>query len=133
MQHEQLRMSSLTARLAPISFQTVGRQKQHLSLLQNALLHGVQVSMLRTEQHLQTLTSRLSPLFSQKLLHEQHKLELLEQRLKTLDPMLLLQRGYSITLFKGRAVRSTNQIQEGDEIETRLAHGILLSKVSGKK
>ena len=133
MQHEQLRISSLTARLAPISFQAVGRQKQRLSLLQHSLLHGVQVSMIRANQLLQTLTSRLSPLSSQKLLNEQHKLELLDQRLKALDPMLLLQRGYSITLFNGRAVRSTDQIQEGDEIETRLAHGKLLSKVSGKK
>jgi exodeoxyribonuclease VII large subunit len=40
-----------------------------------------------------------------------------------------LKRGYSITLHKGKAVRDPNQLQGGDEIETRLQKGTIHSVV----
>ena len=54
---------------------------------------------------------------------------MLNEKVKVLDPALLLKRGYSITLFKGKAVRDAQALHESDEIETRLANGTIVSKV----
>ena len=65
----------------------------------------------------------------QRLVRENHRMELLEQRARNLDPQLILNRGYSITLFGGKAMSQACQLQPGDEIETRLKQGIIKSIV----
>ena len=68
------------------------------------------------------------PIFlNRRLMAEQHRLQLIEEKTKNLDPALLLKRGYSITLHNGKAVRSPQQLQSGDEIETRLEKGTIKS------
>ena len=62
-----------------------------------------------------------------RLTAEYHRLEMLEEKIKSLDPALLLRRGYSITLFKGKAVRDPLALKKGDEIETRIEKGIIKS------
>jgi exodeoxyribonuclease VII large subunit len=49
--------------------------------------------------------------------------------LQSHDPQLQLQRGFSITLHNGRAVRDPKQLKAGDEIETRVEKGIIKSTV----
>ena len=51
-------------------------------------------------------------------------------KLQGFDPQILLSRGYSITLKNGRAVRNAADLQPGDEIETRVEHGIIRSTVT---
>ena len=58
---------------------------------------------------------------------EKHRLQLIEEKAKSLDPALLLKRGYSITIFKGKAVHDPKSLQQGDEIETRLEKGTIKS------
>ena len=55
------------------------------------------------------------------------------QRVELLDPTLLLQRGYSITLFNGKVVRDPQQLKAGDEIETRVEKGNFVSRVEELK
>ena len=51
-------------------------------------------------------------------------------RLDSLSPLKVLERGYSITLKPdGRAVRSSDDVQPGDTIRTRVARGEITSKV----
>ena len=73
---------------------------------------------------------RISPAITRLLEHRRHALDILEQRTKSLDPTLLLQRGYSITLVNGHALRSTDEIHPGDILTTRLAEGSLTSVVN---
>lgn len=51
--------------------------------------------------------------------------------LRLSDPTLPLQRGYSLTYRRGerRPLRSTDELQHGDWIETRLAQGHVVSRV----
>ena len=51
----------------------------------------------------------------------------MSEKTQHLDPTLLLQRGYSITLKDGKAVKSANALHSGDEIETRLHEGTIKS------
>lgn len=85
--------------------------------------------------------SRLVPLTSQlqvqqRLLQQGHHAELrrLVGKLDALSPLTVLSRGYSIaTLDDGRVVRSSAQVEVGDEISIRLQRGGLRTRVLGKQ
>ena len=83
----------------------------------------------RQEAKIDALQQRLPMLIERRFLAENHRLQLMEEKLKALDPQLLLKRGYSITLHKGRAVKDATTLKAGDEIETRLAQGLIHSIV----
>lgn len=53
-------------------------------------------------------------------------------RLRALSPMAVLERGYSLTFgADGRLVRSAGQVGAGEEMVTRLADGVVRSRVDG--
>ena len=83
----------------------------------------------RQEAHLDQLFARLQTQLQTTLVQQTHHLELLAQRTASLDPILLLRRGYSITLHHGKVVSDPSQLHEGDEIETRLEKGTVRSIV----
>jgi exodeoxyribonuclease VII large subunit len=64
------------------------------------------------------------------LTRKKDQLFLLETRTQLVDPATILKRGYSMTLLGGKAVRGTRGVKQGDELETRLYHGTLLSTVT---
>lgn len=53
--------------------------------------------------------------------------------IKWADPVNTLKRGYSITTKNGKAITHSNQLNEGDEITTKLARGEVKSVVKNKK
>lgn len=63
---------------------------------------------------------------------EKYKLELLEKSTINLDPANVLKRGFSITRFKGKAVKTTDEIEAGDILETRIYNGRIESEVKSK-
>lgn len=56
-------------------------------------------------------------------------LNAIEQLLKALSPEATLRRGYSLTLFEGKAVRDAASLPCGAEVTTRVASGVFKSKV----
>ena len=82
---------------------------------------------------LSMLSGNLVSTVEKAFLRERHRLEMLRHRAESLDPNLLLQRGYSITLKNGKAVRNAGELKSGDIIETRLAAGIVQSEVIKSK
>lgn len=65
----------------------------------------------------------------QRLQATRHRQLLVEERLRLLSPEQILRRGYSITLCRGRIVRSADELRPGDELTTRLAQGTAKSIV----
>ena len=57
------------------------------------------------------------------LQQQEHLLELMEQRIKHNNPMNLLNKGYSLTLFRGKAVLDASLLKEGDKVQTILSKG----------
>lgn len=101
------RIDSAQQRLTTAISQRFANQKERLSSMQTII-----------------------PVLVQRILsNAKHRLELLELQLQGYDPQLLLRRGYSITLHNGRAVRDPKQLKAGDEIETRVEHGSIISTV----
>ena len=87
----------------------------------------------KQENKMETLNQRIASAGQRLIDRRRHTLDILEQRTKSLDPTLLLQRGYSITLVNGHALRSPSAVKPGDIIVTRLADGTVKSTVNETK
>ena len=132
--HTSQKLSMLNAQLSTIAetlpriFTNVRtRHEARLDTLNNSIAHHAQQRILNSQFSILNLEKRLPILLDRRLMTEKHRLQLLEEKAKSLDPILLLKRGYSITLHNGKAVRSPQQLQSGDEIETRLEKGTIKS------
>ena len=101
-----------------------------LSIISEAIPRLFSVVKTRQEAKIDALQQRIPMLLERRLLAESHRLQLMEEKLKALDPELLLKRGYSITLHKGKAVRDPLSLKAGDEIETRVEKGTIVSIVN---
>ncbi|MDD5584077.1 MAG: exodeoxyribonuclease VII large subunit [Candidatus Omnitrophica bacterium] len=61
-----------------------------------------------------------------------HAVHTLEEKVRILNPKNVLKRGYSVTLKEGKALKSIDNIKEGDIIKTLLYEGNVDSRVMGK-
>lgn len=82
------------------------------------------------------LTARLDDLHGslvraarRRLEHNRRECAHLSERLDALSPLKVLGRGYSITLHSGTAIYSADEVATGDQIETVLAGGRIVSRV----
>ena len=128
------KLSTLNAQLStlqemlPRLFSTVkARQEARIDNLYMRMLSCIRETVISSLGKISAFETRLPILTDRKMITERHRLQLMEERTKSLDPQLLLKRGYSITLHKGKTVRSPRQLQEGDEIETILEKGTIKS------
>ena len=73
--------------------------------------------------------------FSQQILLESNKqqLQFLEEKIDILSPKNILKRGFSITRFKGKAIKSTELLNIGEQLETELYNGKISSVIKDKK
>ena len=132
----QQKLSTLNAQLStlqemlPRLFSTVkARQEARIDNLYVRMLSSIRETVISSLGKINTLETRLPIFTDRKIITERHRLQLMEEKAKSLDPTLLLQRGYSITLHNGRAVKDASVLAPGDEMETRLAKGRIISKV----
>lgn len=122
-------VQSLEDRITSVVSDRIKREYQQLEHFSKTI--PLQFAMLQQKNQFQldTITNNLRPLLNRYMMQEIHQLEMLDQRIKALDPQVLLLRGYSITLHDGKAVRDVKKLKSGDEIETRVAYGIIKSTV----
>lgn len=108
---------------------------EKMRLSRNAERIPILFSLVKSKQEnkLETLNQRITSAVQRLIDRHRHTLDILEQRTKSLDPTLLLQRGYSITLVNGHALRSPSAVKPGDIIVTRLADGTVKSTVNETK
>lgn len=103
------------------------RQEARLDNLYQRILMRVQQRAVTSQADIRNLEQGLLTALQRRLTSEHHRLEMLEEKVRSLDPALLLKRGYSMTLFNGKAVRDPQTLRQGDEIETRLEKGTIKS------
>ncbi len=102
---------------------------QHVNEMQQRIVYMFSMVKTNLEHQLERRYERICQAAHQRIIQERHHLDLAEQRTTLLDPALLLSRGYSITLHNGKAVRDPQQLESGDEIETRVEKGTIRSVV----
>jgi len=76
---------------------------------------------------------RSEALFKGAISDNRHFLELSLQMAKLTDPNKILARGYSITTYKGRAIKDVDIVDNFELIETRLFNGQIISEVKSIK
>lgn len=103
------------------------RQETMLDHWFQALTTAIQTHLVQETHRLEQLKRGIKPSIEQQMMRENYHLSLLRQRVKSLDPTLLLHRGYSMTMLNGRIVKDKSLLKSGDEIETILENGTILS------
>ena len=107
----------------------IRRQQQRISQF-STLIPTLALRALTAGRHrIELLENRLPVAIERRLTGQKHLLDRIALQLQGHDPQLLLARGYSITLKDGHAVRDPQQLQPGDEIETRVEKGTVISVV----
>jgi len=82
---------------------------------------------------LATQTSAVGAAVRAMLLRQRARMDQAQQQLKALSPVAILERGYALVFdTSGKLVKSSSQIDSGDEISARLAHGTLTARVEKK-
>ena len=124
---EKMRLNIISEKV-PVLFSFVSNRQNawfdNLFLrIQNAITNRIR----QTEQHLNSLSEMLSPLYEHIRLRENHRLEILQQKIKAQDPMLILNRGYSITTLNGHVIRNAKNLKKGDILCTQMAKGKVTS------
>lgn len=126
-ENEKQRLSYIAEKI-PVLFSLV---KTHYENVLDKLLTTIS-SMINekvsSEKHnVLLMEEKIKPLVDVRLQREKHHLMMLEQRVKALDPEILLKRGYSITLCKGKVVVDASMLKSGDEVETKVRKGTFKS------
>lgn len=138
-------------KIARYSVEAMRGEKYRLSNIETALPARVQTRIMRSEKHLSELGHAIERALSkrysseserQKLLRYRFekacsqiterpmiKLKNLENMIRVLSPQNTINRGYSLTMLNGKAVRSVTALKEGDMLETRLSDGTIRSVI----
>ncbi len=125
LERHQNRLDALRQRLSAAVQNQLTRQHSQLDLLAHRLPAAVQTQLQRRTEQIERLTMRLDFASRQTLERNVHRFQLISQRLKALDPMLPLQRGYSMVRIDGKIVAGTSRLQPGMEIEIMMKDGTI--------
>ena len=134
------RLEQVTRRIDDVADRITSYVQHHMEIEKMRLSRAAEripilFSLVKSKQEnkMETLNQRIASAVQRLIDRRRHTLDILEQRTKSLDPTLLLQRGYSITLVNGHALRSPSAVKPGDIIVTRLADGTVKSTVNETK
>lgn len=120
---------SARERISRIAERHLAYEKMRLKQLSDRIPTLFALTRERQTKRIDALAHRLDSAATQRLERERHRLQLVAQRAQAQDPIHILRRGYSITLHNGHALRSGDELADGDIIETRLEQGTLKSEI----
>lgn len=120
---------SARERISRIAERHLAYEKMRLKQLADRIPTLFALTRERQTKRIDALAHRLDSAATQRLERERHRLQLVAQRAQAQDPIHILRRGYSITLHNGHALRSSDELADGDIIETRLEQGTLKSEI----
>ena len=130
MEIERVRLASVSERI-PMLFSLVKTKEwSRADLLMQRIATAVSRRMVVVTTHLDTVQHTIDTTVRRILDTERHRLDLLAHRVEAENPERLLRRGYSITTYKGKAVRNASELPEGAVVETRVAQGRFKARVT---
>ena len=133
MQRERVRVESLSARI-PMMFSLVKtKEEARVDMLARRIETATQRRIATALMQIDSLQAKLQSAVNRQLVDARHRLQLIEQRVEAVNPERLLQRGYSITTYNGRAVRNATELPAGAVVETRVETGKFTSVVTKNK
>ena len=130
MEIERVRLASVSERI-PMLFSLVKTKEwSRADLLMQRIATAVSRRMVVATTHLDTIQRMIDTTVRRILDTERHRLDFLAHRVEAENPERLLRRGYSITTYKGKAVRNAAELPKGAVVETRVEQGCFKAKVT---
>jgi len=126
-------LSALERRLASALHYRARRARLHLEQIASRRVFARPLQWVRDlSTRLDELSVQLKGTMSRRLERQRLRLQALGGALDALSPLKVLERGYSITArgSNGDLVRSTRDLQVGDELQTTLRSGRVASRVT---
>lgn len=123
-----LKVKTPTAAAAFLT-ENLAKVLQRVEDAQDVIVSSMSLLAERQTARLQRLSSSLTMNAKMCLMREKHRVEIIAQRVAALDPVVLLKRGFSMTLLDGKLVRDASTLRSGQEIETVLEKGRVRSQV----
>ncbi len=127
MEHKRMRLSHLAEKIPALFRLFKMRQESRLDILMRNFVSKAQGKLESQGWRISAREVSVSTLVGRLLEKRRQQIILLEEKLRLMDPRLMLRRGYSITLYNGRPVKDVKCLSSGDEIETRVANGMIKS------
>jgi exodeoxyribonuclease VII large subunit len=127
----QQRLDDLTYRLEKSQRKLIEQQRRRWERASAAVRHYDARRVLAGIRHdLAAQLTAIAHAMRTRLLQQKSRLEQSERQLKALSPVAVLDRGYALVFnAAGKLVRSTTQVQPGDEISAQLSDGRVIAKV----
>lgn len=129
---QKLSLSTSAGLLRANTRMNLNQQHTRLNRWVESLHKNIPRRISREKESLETLKINLKTLWVRQHSHETQKLDWMKKNLELLDPKRLLERGYSLTLYNGKPLKSTAEVNPGDEITTWLSEGKITSTVKNK-
>jgi exodeoxyribonuclease VII large subunit len=118
-------------RLGQLLEQSLASANSRAERLALRLQHASPEKAIQNQQSkLQQLSRDLMSMQGHALKNKRQQLQRIADILNSVSPLSTLSRGYSISFKNEEVVRSVEDLQEDDIIETRLADGKVISKVA---
>jgi exodeoxyribonuclease VII large subunit len=129
---QQTELKKLTVGVQNLTARYITKQNHALEQSVKSLNFTFRRQILKTENRLTQIQQILKIRATGTIRNEKKNLDQIGEKLRLVDPQNILKRGYSLTLLKGKIVKSVEQISEGDRLETRLSDGTVESTVEKK-
>jgi exodeoxyribonuclease VII large subunit len=129
-EHQQQQLDELRLRLRGPMDRLLAQRLRQLGQLSHRLFSPTSQRIAAQRQTLAYRRQRLDYAARSRLQHQQHTLSRLQDRLHQLHPEEILRRGYTLTLREGKIVRRAQDLQPGQQLETRFRDGSAFSAIS---
>ena len=104
-------------------------KRELLSSLFSKVSEGVLTELKEKDKDLLKVTFKIKSKTQEIIKDEQRELVQKEQFVRLNDPFRLLEKGYSLTYFKGKIIKSSDKVKSGDEIVLKLKTGSIKAEV----
>lgn len=119
--------------VAEILIHSMLEQAERVAYLQQVISQATTRCITDERHRLQNIMHRLPNAAMLMLQQQHHRIELYKERLRAYSPDNILAQGYTLTLCRGRIVKSVDDIGQDDVIVTRFADGEALSEIIEKR
>jgi len=104
-------------------------KRNKLTTFSSELIFRSKLRNQKEKQAIGDIERKLSQVAIRYMEKQQNKLSLLQKSKELVDPVTILKRGFSITLRNGKALKSTEGLKDGEQLETILYNGKIISTV----
>ncbi len=128
-QQLELPLLQLEENFEPLVHSFLSFLGDEMSILIKKIQHQVQMSLVKNHGRLDQTTMNLKNQLNFMFNKHNQRIDLQENNIRLLDPANMFKRGYSLSLFNGKAISANNLPNKGEIITTQFSGGKVISEV----